>query len=86
MQIPNCRRPPETSCNARDAGPGVQQFWQSGEDEYEFWVDVPAKALRTLIFALLKDKYEGNLEAVKELRSFCEENNVAHKFMQWFSR
>ena len=66
-----------------DAGPKVLRFWQ--HEEYEFWVDVTAAGVPSLILALLKEKYQGNLSAVDEFRSFCKENNVPHEFMTWSS-
>ena len=64
-----------------DAGPAVQRWW--GRDEYEFWVDVPAEAIPALVCALLKEKYEGNLQAVDQFRTFCTDNGVPHRFMTW---
>jgi hypothetical protein len=64
-----------------DAGPAVLRWW--GREEYEFWVDVPAKALPALVYALLKEKYEGNLEAVDQFRNFCTDHNIPHRFMTW---
>lgn len=66
-----------------DAGPGVLRFW--GRNEYEFWVDVADEAMPALVFALLKDKYGGNLDAVGQFRTLCMENDVPHRFMTWTS-
>ena len=43
--------------DAQDMGAQVEEVW--GDCDYEFWVDVPATALRKLAFALLREKYAG---------------------------
>jgi hypothetical protein len=49
-----------------DSGPGVQAFFC--KDDYECWVTVPPTAVARLAFALLKEKFTGNLSAVHDLR------------------
>src|SRR5579863_7521895 len=50
--------------DAQDMGKRVEEIW--GDSDYEFWVDVPASALRKLVFALLREKYAGRAGAVDE--------------------
>jgi hypothetical protein len=50
--------------DAHDMGRAVEEVWGGGD--YEFWVDVPAPALRKLVFALLSEKYVGRSGAVDE--------------------
>jgi len=54
-----------------DSGPGVQAFFC--KDDYECWVTVPPAAVGRLAFALLKEKFTGNLSAVHDLRDFCHD-------------
>jgi hypothetical protein len=67
---------------ANDQGPAALQIG-AHDGEYEFWVDVPNKGIPTLVFALLKEKYSGNLEAVDQFRAFCADNDIPHKFWTW---
>src|SRR5271167_2902752 len=53
--------------DAQDMGKTVKEIW--GDDDYEFWVDVPATALRKLVFALLRDRYADRPGAVDEFNS-----------------
>ncbi|QND66968.1 hypothetical protein HB777_25650 [Mesorhizobium loti] len=61
-----------------DMGPKVEKFW--GDDDYEFWVDVPTEALAHLAFALLRDKYTNEERAVDKFQKFCADNGVEHTF------
>ncbi len=65
----------------QDMGPTVRKVWD--EDEYEFSVTVPSRALGKLAFALLCEKYIGQNGSVDDLRSFCEKKQVEHEFMTW---
>src|ERR1700674_3197485 len=65
----------------QDMGPIVRESWD--EDEYEFWITVPNRALAKLAFVLLREKYMGRDGSVDELRSFCEKERIEHKFMNW---
>jgi hypothetical protein len=67
--------------DAQDMGELVEQVW--GDDDYEFWVDVPAKEIRKLVFALLRDRYLDQSDAVDKFRAFCEREGIAHKWMSW---
>jgi hypothetical protein len=67
---------------ANDQGSTALHIW-ARDGEYEFWVDVPANGIPALVFALLKEKYGGNLEAVDQFRAFCTDNNIPHKFWAW---
>ena len=67
--------------DAHDMGPAVKQFWD--HDDYEFSVTVPPEAVAQLAFELLKERFTGNLKAVDEFRSFCEERGISHQFNTW---
>jgi hypothetical protein len=62
----------------QDMGAQVEAVW--GDSDYEFWVDVPATALRKLAFALLREKYAGRSKAVDEFRAFCQQEDIEHKW------
>jgi hypothetical protein len=67
--------------DAQDMGALVKQVW--GDEDYEFWVDVPATAINKLVFALLRDRYAGKRDAVDEFRGFCEKEGIDHKWQSW---
>jgi hypothetical protein len=67
--------------DAQDIGKSVAEIW--GDDDYEFWVDVPATAIRKLVFALLRDRYAGRSGAVDEFNEFCEKEGIDHKWDNW---
>ena len=62
-------------------GESVKQWW--GKDDYEFWVDVPAKALPKLVFVLMREKYGNQRRAVDQFKEFCERENIEHKWGSW---
>ena len=64
-----------------DVGQRVQEIW--GDSDYEYWVDVPASEIGRLLLLLLKDKYDGDTEAVSKFKTFCESNGIAHSFFNW---
>jgi hypothetical protein len=64
--------------DAQDMGKQVEAVW--GDSDYEFWVDVPATALRKLAFALLREKYAGRSKAVDEFRAFCKREDIEHEW------
>jgi hypothetical protein len=66
---------------AQDMGTAVEEIW--GDDDYEFWVDVPAAALHKLLFILLREKYSGRSGAVDEFRAFCKKEEIEHKWGNW---
>ena len=67
--------------DCQDIGENVLNFW--GDDDYEFWVDVPAGELRKLAFTLLREKFANRSDAVDEFRDFCKREGVEHKWMSW---
>lgn len=68
--------------SAQDLGPATQ-IMGSDDGELEFWVDVRPEDLQHLCAMLLRDRFKGQTEAVSEFRRYCEENEIAHKFMIW---
>jgi len=67
--------------DCQDMGANVKRMW--GDEDYEFWVDVPAGELRKLAFALLREKYANRAGAVDEFRDFCKEAGIEHKWDSW---
>jgi hypothetical protein len=67
--------------DAQDMGKSVDEIW--GDSDYEFWVDVPASAIRKLVFALLRDRYAGRPGAVDELNAFCEKEAIERTWDSW---
>jgi len=68
--------------DSQDMGKSVEEIW--GDDDYEFWIDVPAAAIRKLGFALLlRDRYAGRSGAVDEFNAFCEKEGIDHKWDSW---
>jgi hypothetical protein len=61
--------------------PSIEEVW--GDDDYEFWVDVPATALHKLVSALIRDKYSDRNRAVDEFREFCIKQGIEHKWESW---
>ena len=67
--------------DAQDMGKTTEKVW--GDNDYEFWVDVPAKALHKLVFSLIREKYSGRNGAVDEFRAFCEKEGIENKWDSW---
>ena len=67
--------------DAQDMGKHVKEVW--GDDDYEFWIDVPATALRKLVFVLLSEKYVGRSGAIDEFRAFCKKAEIEHEWDSW---
>jgi hypothetical protein len=67
--------------DAQDMGTTVEEVW--GDDDYEFWVDVPAAALHKLLFTLLREKYSGRSDAVDGFHAFCKKEGIEHRWSSW---
>jgi hypothetical protein len=67
--------------DAQDMGPLVEKIW--GDDDYEFGVRVPTAASPKLIFALLRDKYQGRGGAVDEFQEFCKKEGIENERWSW---
>ena len=59
-------------------GKVVEEIW--GDDDYEFWVQIPATALHKPVFALLREKYSGRDGSVDEFRTFCTKEEIEHRW------
>ena len=59
----------------------VTRFW--GDDDYEFWVQVPSASVPKLAFELLREKFSGQLDAVDAFRAWCRTHDVQHEFDSW---
>jgi hypothetical protein len=64
-----------------DIGKRVKEIW--GDSDYEYSVDVPASETGRLLLLLLKEKYDGDIQAVSKFKTFCESNGIAHSFFNW---
>jgi hypothetical protein len=71
----------ETRIDAHDMGEHVRNFW--GDSDYEFWVNVAGSESQKLIYALLKERFEGKPSAVNDFRDFCIKHQIAHQFDSW---
>lgn len=69
------------SIDGYDMGPLVERFWN--HDDYEYTVSIPAEAVRSLAFELLRERFTGNLCAVTELREFCRKHSIPSEFWSW---
>jgi hypothetical protein len=67
--------------DTQDIGGATDEFW--GEDEYEFWVNIPREAVAKLAFELLREKFAGQLGAVDALRGWCKVHGIEHEFGSW---
>ena len=67
--------------DTHDMGPTVERVWD--HEDYEFSVEVPAFAVGRLAFALLREKFVGNLFGVSDFRNFCQEHGIVHTFESW---
>ena len=65
----------------QDLGDDVKPVW--GDDEYEYEVVVPASEIGRVVLLLLKQKFDGDLEAVEKFKNFCETNEIVHRFDTW---
>ncbi|HEY6632651.1 MAG TPA: hypothetical protein VIZ90_14445 [Rhizobiaceae bacterium] len=66
---------------AHDMGPKVEACW--GDFDHEFWVELPTEALAHLAFALLRDKYSNEEDAVGNFLEFCAANGIEHNVHSW---
>ena len=51
-----------------------------GREDYEFWVTIPASAVAQLAFVLMKERFDGRLQAVTEFRDFCKSHEIVNEF------
>lgn len=51
-----------------------------GRERQEFWVTVPPGEVAKLAFVLLKERFNGRLQAVTEFRDFCRSHEVVNEF------
>ena len=51
-----------------------------GSAEYEFWVTIPPEAVAQLAFVLMKERFQGRLQAVTEFRDFCKSHEIVNEF------
>lgn len=64
-----------------DVGPMALRTW--GDDDYEFWVNVPPDAVGALAFELLREILKGKLDATDWLTKFCNTNGISQEWGSW---
>lgn len=64
-----------------DVGDSPRRIW--GDDDYEFWTEVPAAAWPKLLSALLAELYRDDPEATDKLRELCRREGVPHQWASW---
>ena len=67
----------------QDIGPRVEEASGGRDNDYEFWVDIAPSDVPKLLFALLREKYHGRIDAVDELTDFCKKESVPHQWGWW---
>jgi hypothetical protein len=64
-----------------DAGKTAREMF--GDGDYEAWLAVPAGAVPALCFALLKEAFSGEGDALTRARDLCKRNGVKHDTGAW---
>jgi hypothetical protein len=67
--------------SGQDLGKAPEEY--IGRDSYEYWMRLKPEALRSLVGALLREKYEGKAGAVWDFRKFCEGRGIEHEYGCW---
>ena len=67
--------------SAQDVGALPLEFW--GDDDYEYWVTVPAEQKDRVLLALIEKLYTGNVRAVDDFRLLLQMKGIPHEFMTW---
>jgi hypothetical protein len=67
--------------DACDSGSSVEKVWN--HEDYERWMTIPADAVPKLAFALLKEKFADNLDAVDQFKDFCERCSIRYEWSSY---
>src|SRR5262245_24409947 len=67
--------------SGQDVGKAPQTFW--GDDDYEYWVQVPQAQKDQVLLTLLEQLYKGNPHAVEEFRTLLETKGIPCTFDTW---
>jgi len=67
--------------NTYDSGEAPEQIF--GHEEYEFWVRMAGESVPKLAFALLREKFSGNLDATDSAARFCKEAGVEYEWSSY---
>ena len=59
---------------------GAKATLTFGREDYEFWVTIPPQAVGRLAFVLMRERFNGNLQAVTVFRDFCKGHEIANEF------
>ena len=60
-----------------DLGSTVAKFWP--DDEYEYWLTVPANYRDTVLLWLIKERFSSDVE----FREWLDEKGIPHEFANW---
>lgn len=63
--------------SAQDSGSSADQMF--GARDHEFTVTIPAHALASLAFVLLRERYRGQPNSVDILKDLCRREEIPHK-------
>jgi hypothetical protein len=59
---------------------GAKATLTLGHEDYEFWVTIPPEAVGRLAFVLMRERFDGRLQAVTEFRDFCKSHEIVNEF------
>ena len=71
----------DVKLSAQDMGQWVDEVWY--DSDYEHWVTVQGIGAKTLLFTLLRDKFQSSANAVTDFKAFCVANDIVHEFDCW---
>lgn len=75
--------PERVKISSDDTGPAAKFVF--GREDYEQITIVLPDSYPALIFALLREKYAGRLDAQREFAAFCEEHGIPWEYFFWSS-
>jgi hypothetical protein len=64
-----------------DFGAAAQSFW--GDDDYEYWLTVPAEEKDRVLLALLEHVYGGQADAVSRFKDLLDRKRIRNTFVNW---
>ncbi|GAA3895377.1 hypothetical protein GCM10022276_13060 [Sphingomonas limnosediminicola] len=64
-----------------DVGPAALEMF--GDSDYEAWLTVSAASVPALCFALLKQGFSGDGQALTRARDLCNRSGIDHEFGVW---
>ena len=67
--------------SAQDMGPTVRALHDDGD--YEFGIRIAPEHLAAFAFALVREHYQGDLDAVAKLRAIADRDGLPTNFWTW---